>query len=89
MYLLTDFLAGVLFILFLDGLIYKRRWQSVVVGGVCLFGATLTRPTFNYFPVLIPAVGYLAGRILIEGPDLADRVLLPLRRRRGGGFDGL
>ena len=65
---LTDFLAGVLFALFLDGLICKRRWPSVALAGTCLFCATLIRPTFNYFPLLIPLAGYFAGRFSSKLP---------------------
>jgi len=68
LFILTDFLAGFLFTLFLWALILKRRWPWVVAAGICLFLATLIRPTFNYFPILLPGIVYLVGRCYSKVP---------------------
>ena len=67
-YLMTDFLAALWFGIFLYGLMFWRTPAAVVAASVCLALATLTRPTFTFFPLLLPAAAYLAGRLVRPVP---------------------
>jgi hypothetical protein len=61
--LMTDFMAALSFGLFLYGLMFWRAPTAIVAATICLAVATLTRPTFTFFPLLLPVVAYLAGRL--------------------------
>ena len=62
LYLMTDFIAAFWFAIFLSGLLFWRSPAGVAVASVCLALATLTRPTFTFLPLLLPAAAYVAGR---------------------------
>ncbi|MCD6364479.1 MAG: hypothetical protein J7M14_01255 [Planctomycetes bacterium] len=63
LFLLSDFLNGVLFGVFFYGLVLKRTWPWALVSGACLLGALITRPTFVLFIPLLPLAVFLAGRV--------------------------
>jgi len=67
-FLMTDFLAAFCFSVFLYGLLFWRdRWGALVSAGA-LAVATLTRPTFTFLPLLLPAAAYLVRRITSKIP---------------------
>lgn len=68
LWILTDFQAGLLFGLFIYCLLFKRSWPWVIVGGLAIGMATLTRPTFTAFAVLIPVAALLARRFTSKVP---------------------
>jgi hypothetical protein len=61
-YVLSDFLGGLLFALFIYILLLKRSWTGALLGGLCLALCILVRPTFMFLVPLLPVLGYLAGR---------------------------
>jgi hypothetical protein len=67
-YLLSDFLASLFFAIFLYGLLFWRTPSSVVLAGISLALATLTRPTFTFVPLLLPIAAYLVGHITSKVP---------------------
>jgi len=60
--LLTDFLAGFCFDVFLWGFCFRRTRACVALGGASLFYATLTRPTFNFLFIILPFLPLLVRR---------------------------
>lgn len=59
---LSDFQAALCFAGFAYVLLFKRSWAYVLLGGASLAMATLTRPVFTLFPLLIPVLGLLVSR---------------------------
>ena len=68
LYLMTDFLAALYFGIFLYGILFWRTPSSVLLSGTSLALATLTRPTFTFFPILLPIAAYLVGRFTSKVP---------------------
>jgi len=67
-FLLSDLQAGVFFTFFGYVMLCKRSPWWVVGGALALMAATLTRPMFTYFTVLIPLMAWLLGRFAIRVP---------------------
>jgi len=68
MFLLSDMLAGLCFAFFGYVMLAKRSPWWVLGGGLALATATLTRPTFTWFVVLIPPMAWLLGRFATKVP---------------------
>jgi hypothetical protein len=68
LYLMSDFLAALLFFVFLYGCLFWRSGTRTVLTGLSLALATLTRPTFTLFFVLIPVIGWLVRRCTSKIP---------------------
>lgn len=66
--LIADFLTGFCWGVFLYGLLFWRSRWSVLLSGIFLALATLTRPTFTFIPFLLPIAGYLVGRCTTKVP---------------------
>jgi hypothetical protein len=66
--LMTDLLTAVYLFVALYGLLFWRHRAGVVASAVALGLATLTRPTFTLFPLLLPVLGWLASRIHTRVP---------------------
>jgi hypothetical protein len=60
--LMSDFLGAVFFGMFLYGMLFWRSRTGVALCGGSLAFATLTRPTFTFFPLVIPFLAWLVGR---------------------------
>jgi hypothetical protein len=67
-FLMTDFLASFCFSLFLYGLLFWRDRWGALVSAAALAVATLTRPTFTFLPLLLPAIAYLVHRVTSKIP---------------------
>jgi hypothetical protein len=61
---MSDFLAGLLFTLFVFGFLFARTRLEFAGAGAALMAATLTRPTFTLLPLLLPVLARLAGRVV-------------------------
>jgi hypothetical protein len=61
---MSDFLAGLLFTLFVFGFLFARSRLEYAFAGAALLAATLTRPTFTLLPLLLPVLAWLAGRVV-------------------------
>jgi len=68
LFLMTDFMAAVWFGMFVYGFLFWRSRTGLVMAGVGLALATLTRPTFTFVPLLLPLAAYLAGRVSSKVP---------------------
>lgn len=68
MNVLSDFLAGFFFAVFLYGMLFWRSSLSVFVSAASLAAATLIRPTFTFLPLLIPPAAYFIGRFTSRVP---------------------
>lgn len=68
LYLMTDFMAALLFAVFLYGLLFWRSRSGLAISGAALMMATLTRPTFTLLPLLLPIAGWLVGRCTSRVP---------------------
>jgi len=60
--LLSDFLAGFCFNVFLFGFCFRRTWWWATFAGVCLFIAVLTRPVFCLVFVFCPFLALFVRR---------------------------
>jgi|SRR5262245_11055410 len=78
--LVTDFLAAFLFGLFVYGMLFWRSLSGVVLSGIFLALATVTRPTFTFIPLLLPIAAYLAARITstVRWRDIAIFVIFSI-----------
>lgn len=70
-YVLTDLLTSTAFFIFLYGLLYWRSAAGQVIVGLAAGMFTLTRPTFTFFPLLLPWIGYLVYRMNGRAPKRA------------------
>lgn len=61
-HLLSDFLAALLFGVFLYGFLFLRSPAALFGTGLALAAATLTRPTFLFIPLLLPVMALLVDR---------------------------
>jgi hypothetical protein len=68
LFLMTDFMAAVWFGMFVYGFLFWRSRTGLVMAGVGLALATLTRPTFTFVPLLLPLAAYLAARVSSKVP---------------------
>jgi hypothetical protein len=68
LYLMSDFLAALLLFVFLYGCLFWRSGTGTLLTGLSLALATLTRPTFTLFLVLIPVIGWLVRRCTSKIP---------------------
>jgi hypothetical protein len=62
LYLLSDFLAALFFAVFMYGLLFWRHRSGLAIAAGALAIATLLRPTFTIFPVLLPFLAWFVGR---------------------------
>jgi hypothetical protein len=67
-FLMTDLLAALCFTAFLYGFLFWRDWRGAVVAAAALGVATLTRPTFTFFPLLLPLAAYLVRHVTSRIP---------------------
>jgi len=65
---LTDLLGGLTLLGFVYGLLFWRRPGGAAVAAVSLLAASLLRPTFTLFPVLIPVLAWVVARITSRVP---------------------
>ncbi len=65
---LTDLLGGLTLFGFVYGLLFWRRPFGVAVAALSLLAASLLRPTFTLFPVLIPMLAWVVARITSRVP---------------------
>jgi hypothetical protein len=68
--LMTDFIAAAFFALFLYGMLFWRTRAAVLLSGLGLAFATLTRPSFTFIPVLLPAFAYCIRRVTSSLPAI-------------------
>jgi hypothetical protein len=68
LFLMTDFMAAVWFGMFVYGFLFWRSRTGLVMAGVGLALATLTRPTFTFVPLLLPLAAHLVGRVSSKIP---------------------
>ena len=62
-YVLSDLPASLAFFVFLYGALFWRHRTGLILAALALGFATLLRPSFTMFPVLIPWLGYLFHRM--------------------------
>ncbi len=73
-FVMTDLLAAGSFAIFLYGLLFWRDSSRALIAGAALACATLTRPTFTFVPLLLPAAAYFVRHVTSRIP--AAHVLL-------------
>ena len=66
--LMSDFLAGLCFAVFLYGFLFWRQRRGALLAACALALATLTRPTFILVPVLLPAAAYIVRQVTTKIP---------------------
>jgi hypothetical protein len=69
-FLMTDFLAALSFAVFLYGVLFWRSRWGLGLATAALGLTTLTRPTFTFVPLLLPATAYLVARVTTRIPVL-------------------
>jgi hypothetical protein len=74
--MLTDFAGGLAFFGFLYGLLFWRRPLGIASMALLLFAATLIRPSFTFFPLLLPLLVWIVGRVTTCVPWRSAAVLM-------------